>query len=219
MDKTRETRSVEAVWEWTRPLRVISERLKRLKAWVEAFAEKPYALTALFVLAFVEASFFPVPPDVLLIALAVSQPKRSFRYATICTIGSVMGAFLGYYIGYAFFETMAKPILNFYHAMGSFQVVLDKYRENAFTAIVIAGFTPIPYKVFTIAAGFDRTVSLATLALASLVGRSGRFFLVAWLISMFGPTVKTYIDRYFDLLSLVLILLLILGFVAIRWVF
>lgn len=219
MHRTRGTRHVKEAWKWTRPLGVISERLKRLKAWVEAFAEKPYALTALFVLAFVEASFFPIPPDVLLIALAVSQPQRSFRYATICTVGSVMGAFLGYYIGYTFFETVAKPILNFYHAMGSFQVVLDRYRENAFMAIVIAGFTPIPYKVFTIAAGFNQTVNLATLALASLVGRSGRFFLVAWLIYLFGPTIKTYIDRYFDLLSLVLILLLILGFVTIQWVF
>ena len=192
--------------------------LHRLKTWVESQAGRPHAMITLFLIAFIESSFFPVPPDVLLIAMAVLVPRRAFLYALICTAGSVSGAFLGYYIGYAFFEGIAQPILEFYHAMDKFQVVLDKYRENAFWSILVAGFTPIPYKVFTIAAGFKSAVPIPTLFFASVIGRGARFSLVAGLISVFGPSIKTFIDRYFDLLSIVFLILLVLGFFAISWI-
>lgn len=200
-------------------LKKISEYLYRLKDWVESFARKPYALWALFFIAFVESSFFPIPPDVLLIALAVSNPRKSFLYAAICTAGSVTGAFLGYYIGYAFYETIGSHIVAFYGFSDQFQAVLDKYKENAWTAIIIAGFTPIPYKVFTIAAGFRETIDLTTLALASLVGRASRFFLVGGLLFVFGPKMKEYLDNHLGKLTLALGVLFILGIMTVKWLF
>ncbi|MCZ6776152.1 MAG: DedA family protein [Ignavibacteria bacterium] len=198
-------------------MKKISELLYRTKDWVESFAQKPYALWALFFIAFVESSFFPIPPDVLLIALAVANPKQSFKFAAICTAGSVSGAFLGYYIGYAFFETIGSRIVDFYGFSDKFQFVLDKYRENAWFAIIFAGFTPIPYKVFTIAAGFNETIDLGTLAFASLVGRASRFFLVGGLLFLFGPRIKEYMDRYLERLTLALGLLFILGIITVKW--
>jgi membrane protein YqaA with SNARE-associated domain len=195
----------------------ISEFLYRIKAWVEAFAGKRHALWALFLIAFVESSFFPIPPDVLLIALAVSKPKRAFLYAGICMAGSVAGAFLGYYIGFAFFEAIGSRILEFYGVADKFQVVLDQYRENAWLTIFVAGFTPVPYKVFTIAAGFNQTIDLTTLALASIVGRGARFFLVGGLLYMFGPSMKAYLDENLGKLTLILGILFVIGIVAVRW--
>lgn len=200
-------------------MKKISELLYRLKDWVEGFARKPYALWALFFIAFVESSFFPIPPDVLLIALAVANPRKSFLYAAICTAGSVTGAFLGYYIGYAFYETIGSHIVDFYGFSDQFQAVLDKYKENAWTAIIIAGFTPIPYKVFTIAAGFKETIDLSTLALASLVGRASRFFLVGALLFVFGPKMKEYLDNHLGKLTLALGVLFILGIITIKLIF
>jgi membrane protein YqaA with SNARE-associated domain len=193
--------------------------IRRLKEWVESFAAKPYALWALFAIAFIEASFFPIPPDALLLALAVLYPKRSYTFALVCTAGSVLGAFLGYYIGYAFFELIGSRILEFYGAMEHFDVVLEKYREHGFIAIVLAGFTPIPFKVFTIAAGFNTTIPLGTLAVASLIGRSLRFFLVATFFYFLGAQIKVYIDRYFDVLAIAFMVLLIGGFIVVRYLF
>jgi membrane protein YqaA with SNARE-associated domain len=190
--------------------------LRRLKEWVESFAGRPSARWSLFAIAFVESSFFPIPPDVLLIAMGVSQPKKSFQYALICTAGSVVGAFLGYFIGYALFETIGKPILEFYGVLNQFEAVLRNYRENGILALFIAGFTPIPFKLFTIAAGFDQTLSLTTLAIGSIIGRSSRFFLVGALLHHFGTPIKTFLDKYFDKLSLAFVALLILGFLSIK---
>jgi membrane protein YqaA with SNARE-associated domain len=200
-------------------LKKISEFLYRLKAWVEGFAAKPFATWALYGIAFVESSFFPIPPDVLLIALGVARPRRAFWYALVCTLGSVSGAFLGYYIGYAFYETIGSKIVDFYGFHDKFQFVLDKYQENAWTAIIVAGFTPIPYKVFTIAAGFNQTIDLPTLALASLVGRASRFFLVGGLLFLFGPKMQEYLDKYLERLTLALGILFILGILAIKYLF
>ena len=200
-------------------MKKIIEFLHRLKNWVESFAQRPYALWALFFIAFVESSFFPIPPDVLLIALCVGNPRRSFVYALVCTAGSVAGAFLGYYIGYAFFETIGQKIVEFYGFHDQFERVLSLYRENAWTAILLAGFTPVPYKVFTIAAGFKETIDLGTLALASLIGRSMRFFLVGGLLHFFGPRMKYYLDTHLEKLTLALGVLFVLGILLIKLVF
>ncbi|RCK76661.1 MAG: lipoprotein B [Ignavibacteriae bacterium] len=192
--------------------------LHRMKVWVENFASKPYSLHALFWIAFIEASFFPIPPDVLLIALAVEAPKRSFKFALICTLGSVTGAYLGYLIGYSFFEIIGKPILNFYGILEKFEAVLSLYQQNGFWALFVAGFTPIPYKVFTIAAGFNQTIDLWTLTIGSFIGRASRFFLVGGLLYIFGPQIKSFIDKYFDKLSIAFVVLLVLGFIAIKWI-
>jgi membrane protein YqaA with SNARE-associated domain len=186
-----------------------------MKAWVEGYAEKPHAQWALFWIAFAESSFFPIPPDVLLVAMAVIIPAKAFRYALICTAGSVLGGVLGYLIGWAFFETLGQPILQFYGAMDQYENVRALYNEHAFWAILAAGFTPIPYKVFTIAAGTFE-VSLVTLVAASVIGRAGRFFLVGGLFYFFGAPIKRFIDKYFEIITVVFLVLLIGGFVAVR---
>ncbi len=197
-------------------IRRISKFLFDLKAWVENFATKPYAGFALFLIAFAESSFFPIPPDVLLIAIALLKPDLSFRYALVCSVGSVLGGMFGYLIGFQFYELIGRKIIEFYHLQEEYSLVKVLYDKNAFTAIAIAGFTPIPYKVFTIAAGAFQ-INFATLVLASALSRPARFFLVAGLIYLFGPRVKSFIDKYFDWLTVTFIILLILGFTAIKY--
>jgi membrane protein YqaA with SNARE-associated domain len=197
-------------------MRKIRDFLFSLKLWVENFADKPYAGIALFIIAFAESSFFPIPPDVLLIAIALLKPRLSFRYALICSIGSVLGGMFGYLIGFQFYELIGKKIIEFYHLQQQYDAVKIMYDKNAFVAIAIAGFTPIPYKVFTIAAGAFQ-VSFPTLVIASALSRPVRFFLVGGLIYFFGPRVKTFIDKYFDRLTIALVILLILGFVLIKY--
>jgi membrane protein YqaA with SNARE-associated domain len=197
-------------------MRKIRDFLFSLKLWVENFADKPYAGIALFIIAFAESSFFPIPPDVLLIAIALLKPRLSFRYALICSIGSVLGGMFGYLIGFQFYELIGKKIIEFYHLQQQYDAVKIMYDKNAFIAIAIAGFTPIPYKVFTIAAGAFQ-VSFPTLVIASALSRPARFFLVGGLIYFFGPRVKTFIDKYFDWLTIAFVILLILGFVLIKY--
>jgi membrane protein YqaA with SNARE-associated domain len=197
-------------------MRKIRDFLFSLKLWVENFADKPYAGIALFIIAFAESSFFPIPPDVLLIAIALLKPRLSFKYALICSIGSVLGGMFGYLIGFQFYELIGKKIIEFYHLQQQYDAVKIMYDKNAFVAIAIAGFTPIPYKVFTIAAGAFQ-VSFPTLVIASALSRPVRFFLVGGLIYFFGPRVKTFIDKYFDRLTIALVILLILGFVLIKY--
>jgi membrane protein YqaA with SNARE-associated domain len=197
-------------------MRKIRDFLFSLKLWVENFADKPYAGIALFIIAFAESSFFPIPPDVLLIAIALLKPRLSFRYALICSIGSVLGGMFGYLIGFQFYELIGKKIIEFYHLQQKYDAVKIMYDKNAFVAIAIAGFTPIPYKVFTIAAGAFQ-VNFPTLVIASALSRPARFFLVGGLIYFFGPRVKTFIDKYFDWLTIAFVILLILGFVLIKY--
>ena len=196
-------------------LKKIFEYVRKLKSWVEGYAEKPHAEWALFLIAFAESSFFPIPPDVLLIAMAVIVPAKAFRYALICSVGSVLGGVFGYFIGWAFFEALGQPILQFYGAMGHYEKIQVLYNEHAFWSILAAGFTPIPYKVFTIAAGTFE-VPLTTLVVASAVGRSARFFLVAALFYFFGAPIKKFIDKYFEILTILFLVLLVGGFIVIR---
>lgn len=184
---------------------------RRLYEWTLHWAHTPYGSVALFALAFCESSFFPIPPDVLLMALAFSLPKKSFKYAAICSVGSVLGGCFGYFIGYQFFEYIGMPILNLYGVIEKFNFVKDKYNANAFSAVAIAGFTPIPYKVFTIAAGVCK-INIWTFIVASAVSRSGRFFIIAGLTFLFGPKIKNFIDKYFNIISIVFVVLLIAGF-------
>ncbi len=190
--------------------------LRRLYDWVLSWANKKYSSFALFVLAFAESSFFPVPPDVLQIALSVSKPKRSFIYALISSIGSVLGGILGYIIGFFLFDSVGKLIIGALGYQAQFDAVGNLYRSYAFLAILTAAFTPIPYKVFTIAAGFW-SVGLMPLITASIIGRSARFFLVAALFYFFGPKIKGFIDKYFNWLTIIFLILLIWGFIAIKY--
>ncbi|MFN0157854.1 MAG: YqaA family protein [Bacteroidota bacterium] len=200
-------------------LRKISEYLHRMKTWVEGFAQSPNASLWLFLVAFVEASLFPIPPDVLLIALCVANPRQSFKFAAICAIGSVAGSLLGYYIGYAFFETAGSQIIAFYGLTDSFQLVLDKYRGNAWLVIFVAGFTPIPYMLFTVAAGFNQTLDLMTLGLASLVGRSFRFLLVGALLFVFRERMKEYLDNHLVKFTIAMGAFFVAGIILVKYVF
>lgn len=191
--------------------------IKKLYDWVLHWAETPYAVPALFILAFAESSFFPVPPDVLLITLAIAIPKKSFRYAGICTSGSVLGGMLGYVIGWKLMDMIGMPILTFYGAMEKYEYIQNLYMRYDAWAVGIAGFTPVPYKVFTIAAGAFK-IDFIVFLLASIAGRAGRFFLVAGFIYFFGPQIKSFIDKYFNLLTFTFFALLILGFVLIKYV-
>lgn len=191
--------------------------VRRLYDWVLGWADRPSGPAALFVLAFMESSFFPIPPDVLQIALSLGKPKRAWWFAAISTVGSVLGGVAGYLIGLALFEQIGRPVIEFYHATETFARVGEMYRDNLVLALGSAGFTPIPYKVFTIAAGAFQ-IPLLPFVVISLVSRAMRFFLVAGLIYFFGPPVKRFIDRYFNLLTILFVLLLAAGFAVVKLV-
>lgn len=198
--------------------------VRRLYDWVLHWAHTPYGTPALFVLALAESSFFPIPPDVLLIALAVSVPVRAFKYALVCSLGSVAGGIIGYGVGYVLwytsdggFSAFARFFFDYIPGFTEdiFNLVKGKYDENAFLAVFTAGFTPIPYKVFTIAGGVCK-VNFLEFILASAVGRSLRFFLVAGIIWKFGEPMTRWIDRYFNKLAILFTVLLIGGFIVIK---
>ncbi|MFZ1728744.1 MAG: YqaA family protein [Bacteroidota bacterium] len=200
-------------------MRFLIRWFRSMYDWVEGFSHKPGALWALFGIAFMESSFFPIPPDVLLIALAVTKPKRAMQFAGVCAAGSVLGGMFGYFIGYELMEAVGRPIIDFYNANNYWLKVEEAYRGPVGVWFLLAAaFTPIPYKVATIAAGATQMPFIPFL-IASAFGRAARFFLVAGLIWKFGPSIKTFIDKYFDKLSIGFIVLLVLGFVAVKYVF
>ncbi len=189
--------------------------LRRLYNWVLHWAKTPYGSWALFVLAFCESSFFPIPPDILLIALSVSIPKKSFKYALICTAGSLIGGCVGYLIGWQFMISVGEKIIQLYGLTHKMQYIKDLYMQYDAWAIGIAGFTPIPYKVFTISAGaFD--INFTVFLIASAVSRAARFFLVGGLIYIFGPKIQAFIDKYFNILAIGFVVLLVAGFAIIK---
>ncbi len=196
--------------------------LKGLYRWVLHWADTPYGTPALFALSFAESSFFPIPPDVLQIALSVSKPRRSFYYAAVSVVASVLGAVLGWFIGFALWTTIGGFVMAHFGWLGftqeNFDTVADLYRQYGFMAILVAAFTPLPFKVFTITAGIFN-IGLPVLLIASVLGRSARFFAVAACMYIFGPPVKELIDKYFELAMIVFAVLLIGGFVLITWVF
>ena len=192
--------------------------LKKLYNWVLHWAETPHGTWALFLLAFAESSFFPIPPDVLLIALAVGAPQKSLKYALVCSIGSILGGCLGYLIGWHFMLGIGERIIAFYGLAPKVSYIEALYNQYDAWAVGIAGFTPIPYKVFTIAAGAFK-ISFPIFVLASAISRSARFFLVGGLIYIFGPGIQAFIDRYLNALAVAFVILLIAGFVAIKYLF
>jgi len=190
--------------------------LKRLYDWVLRWAHTPYGSLALFLLAFAESSFFPIPPDVLLIALAISIPARSFRYALICSVGSLLGGMFGYLIGYMFMEGIGNRVIDLYHFRENYEHIQVLYRDYDAWAVGIAGFTPIPYKVFTITAGAFK-INFWVFAIASAVSRGARFFILGAIIYYYGESIKRFIDRYFNILSIAFVVLLIGGFIVVKY--
>ena len=170
----------------------------------------------MFCIAFIESSFFPVPPDVLLLALCVGAPKKAFRFALICSAGSVLGGMLGYLIGYVAWHAVKGLFIPYVFSQALFDKVQTLYQGNAFLAILTAAFTPIPYKVFTVAAGVFG-IDFWTLVSASLLGRSARFFLVGSALFFFGPPVKLLLEKYFDWFAWALLALGLGGFVVVKY--
>ena len=191
--------------------------LRKTYNWILGWAHSRYAPVALFVLAFTESSFFPIPPDVLLMALAVSRPLKAFRYAIICSVGSVLGGLFGYLIGYYFMDAVGMSVIEFYGLATKFEYIQSLYNNYDAWAVGIAGFTPIPYKVFTITAGAFG-IDLKVFILASLVSRSARFFIIAVLIYKFGEPIKGFIDKYLGWLTIAFVILLVFGFALIKLV-
>lgn len=191
---------------------------KRLYNWVLSWADSKWGAVALFVLSFAESSFFPIPPDVLLIALCLGNPKKSFYYATICTVGSVLGAIAGYGIGYFLWQHIDGWFIPAIFSQEAFDSVALTYNKWNFWAVFTAGFTPIPYKIFTIVGGVC-SVNLPMFIIASIFGRGMRFFLVSGLIWRFGAPIKGFIEKYFNLLAIAFTVLLIGSFVCIKYFF
>lgn len=199
--------------------------IRNLYDWVLHWAETPYGPIALFAIAFAEASFFPIPPDPLLIALVLGARKKAFRFAMICTLASVSGAVLGYAIGYFAWwgvDGNFSPLANFFlnnipgFSVKNFLKVQELYQNWDFWVVFTAGFTPLPYKVFTISGGAF-VINFPMFILASVISRAGRFYLVAFLIWKFGPQIKGFIDKYFNWLAIAFTVLLIGSFVLIKY--
>lgn len=184
-----------------------------------------WGAAALFGFAFAESSFFPIPPDVLLIALCLGAVARSFRFAAICTLGSVTGAMLGYAIGFFAWQTtggeytaLAHFFFNHVFSVEAFESVGALYDHYNFWIVFTAGFTPLPYKIFTITGGLFH-INFAMFLIASAISRGLRFFLIAWLIWRFGAPIKSFIDKYFNLLAIAFTLLLVGSFVLLGYCF
>jgi len=180
------------------------------------WAHSPHSQAALFLLAFAESSFFPVPPDALLIALVLGAPRRWLLLAGVCTAGSVLGGVAGYGIGRFLMDTVGMRVIEFYHAQEYYARVMSWYRQYDFWIVFTAAFTPIPYKVFTIASGAFH-MNVAGFTAVSIAGRGARFLLVAGLLRLFGEPVRRFIDRYFDWLALAFVILLAGGFALLRY--
>ncbi len=186
---------------------------RRVYDWVLHWAETPYGAPALFLLAFVESSFFPLPPDVLLMALCLAAPRRSFRYGTLASSGSLLGGIGGYALGFGLWSAISD--LFFQYVPGftpeGFGRVQDLFARYDFWVVFTAGFTPIPYKIFTIGAGVFK-INFMMFVLASALSRSLRFFILAGLIYTYGNQIRTFIERYFNALTIAFMILLIAGF-------
>ena len=166
--------------------------------------------------AFAESSFFPIPPDALLIPMALARPDRAWRFAAICTVASVTGGALGYLIGYAVFDQFARPILSFYGYGVAYAAFQAKFQEYGVMIILIKGLTPIPYKIVTIAAGAAK-MDFPVFMAASLVTRGARFFLVATLLHFFGDSVRDFIERRLTLVTTALAVGIVCGFVVLKF--
>ena len=189
---------------------------RSLYDWTIRWAETPQALTALFLIALAESSVFPIPPDVLLIAIVAARPGRWLEAAGLCAAGSVVGAVVGYAIGAGFMATVGTPIVEFYGAQEHWDRVVALYNgEWGVWFLAAAAFTPIPFKVATIAAGATG-MALVPFVIVSAIGRSGRFFLVAGILRLFGAPVRRTLEKHFDLAALVFLILLVGGFVVLR---
>ena len=191
--------------------------LRRLYDWVIAFAHRPNARRALFVVAFLESSVFPIPPDALLIPMCLGHRARCFAFAMTCTIASVLGGLLGYAIGFYLMETVGMWIVNAYGLAKQAAAYQEAYREWGLWIILVKGLTPIPYKLVTIASGAAH-FNLLVFTVASIATRGLRFFLIAALLWRFGAPIRDFIEKRLTLLTWIFLIALVGGFVVVRYV-
>jgi membrane protein YqaA with SNARE-associated domain len=184
---------------------------------VISLSERPAAPFWLFGIAFAEASFFPVPPDALLIPMALAQPRKAYWFALICTAGSVLGGALGYTIGFLLLARLAQPIIDFYHYQAAFAAFQQKFAQYGVWVILIKGLTPIPYKIVTIAAG-AASFNFWLFMGASVITRGGRFFLLAVLLRIFGEPVREFIETRLGLVTSCVAAGIIGGFLILKFV-
>lgn len=192
--------------------------LRRLYDWVLRLSAHPHATWALAMVAFAESSFFPIPPDVMLIPMTLARREGAWSFAAIATIASVVGGAAGYLIGWGLFEALGEPILAFYGAQDQFAAFAARYNDYGAWIVLFAGLTPFPYKVITIASGatgLDFWVFMA----ASILARGGRFYVVCALLYWLGPPIRAFIERWLGLLFTLFMILLVGGFVAARYLF
>jgi len=192
--------------------------VRRMYDWVLSWANTPYGTPALFVVSFTESFCFPVPPDVLQVALSAGKPRRAFWYATISLVGSVLGAFIGYLIGYLFWTATQDFFFTYLISEKYFRQVEGLYQKYDFWAILISAPTPIPYKLFTIAAGVCQ-LALLPFFIASVLGRGARFYLVAAIMYFYGPTVIAWIEKYFEIVMILFGVLCVAGVLALKFLF
>lgn len=189
---------------------------RKLYDWTMRQAARPKAHRALAVVSFMESSFFPIPPDVMLIPMCLANRDQAWRYALICTIASVIGGIAGYAIGYFLIETVGQAIIDFYgyaEKWSAFEAAYDKY---GVAVVLLMGFSPLPYKVATIASGATH-FAFAVFVISSVISRGARFFLVAGLLWKFGPPIRDFIERRLVILMWIFVIALIGGFVAIKY--
>lgn len=192
--------------------------IRRLYDWVIRLARHRHAIPAMGAVSFMESSFFPIPPDVMLVPMVLANRDKAFRIALVCTVCSVLGGLLGYAIGYYFFETIGEWVVKTYGLQSGLAAFRSGFEEYGIWIILIKGLTPIPYKLVTIASGaahFD----LFTFVWASIVTRGARFFLVAALLWKFGEPIRAFIEERLTLLTWLFLIALIGGFVAFRYMF
>lgn len=190
--------------------------LRRLYDRLIVLADHPSALWILAAVSFTESSFFPIPPDIMLIPMVLARPSKAWLFALVCTASSVLGGFLGYAIGYYLFETAGKWVIDLYGLQGAFENFQNQFNEWGLWVILIKGLTPIPYKLVTIASGaahFD----LLTFGFASLVTRGGRFFLVAALLYFVGEPIRHFVEKHLTLVTTAFAFIIIGGFVAVAY--
>jgi membrane protein YqaA with SNARE-associated domain len=190
--------------------------LRKTYTRILALSERPSAPLWLFAISFAEASFFPLPPDALLIPMALALPRKSLWFATLATTGSVLGGMLGYAIGFLLFAKLAQPIIDFYHYHAAFTAFQAKFAQYGIWIILIKGLTPIPYKIVTIAAGaagFNFPLFIG----ASIITRGGRFFVEAALLRAFGEPARAFIENRLGLITGLAAVALICGFLVLKF--
>jgi membrane protein YqaA with SNARE-associated domain len=174
-----------------------------------------YALYWLAAFSFIESSFFPIPPDIMLIPMILATPQKAWKIAAVCTVSSVIGAYFGYIIGVYFFQLIAEPLLNFYGYLEKFNSFKNLYEEYGAWIVFGAGITPFPYKIITIASGVVH-LNLIVFTIASIIARGMRFFLIAWLLKVWGESMRTFIEKNLGWLSVLFLVLLIGGFALVK---